>query len=59
VQDQNSNEKELTNMPYSVALAGKGGSGKTTMAGMLIKYLLKKEKTPFLSVDADCNAYLN
>jgi CO dehydrogenase maturation factor len=46
-------------MPYSVALAGKGGSGKTTMAGMLIKYLLKKEKTPILAVDADCNANLN
>ena len=46
-------------MPYSVALAGKGGSGKTTMAGMLIKYLLKKEKIPILAVDADCNANLN
>ncbi len=31
-------------MSYSVALAGKGGSGKTTMAGMLIKYLLQKIK---------------
>jgi len=46
-------------MSYSVALAGKGGTGKTTMAGMLIKYLLKKEKTPILAVDADCNANLN
>jgi len=46
-------------MPYSVALAGKGGSGKTTMAGMLIKYLLKKNKTPVLAVDADCNSNLN
>jgi len=46
-------------MPYSIALAGKGGTGKTTMAGMLMKYLLKKEKTPILAVDADCNANLN
>ena len=46
-------------MPYSVALAGKGGTGKTTMAGMLIKYLLIKNKTPILAVDADCNANLN
>jgi CO dehydrogenase maturation factor len=46
-------------MPYTVALAGKGGSGKTTMAGLLIKYLLKKNKTPILAVDADCNANLN
>ena len=46
-------------MPYSVALAGKGGTGKTTMAGLLIKFLLKKNKTPILAVDADCNANLN
>jgi len=46
-------------MPYSIALAGKGGTGKTTVAGMLIKYLVKKEKTPILAVDADSNANLN
>ena len=46
-------------MPFSIALAGKGGSGKTTMAGLLIKYLVKKSKTPILAVDADCNANLN
>jgi len=46
-------------MAYTIALAGKGGSGKTTMAGLLIKYLVKKNKTPILAVDADCNANLN
>jgi CO dehydrogenase maturation factor len=46
-------------MPFSIALAGKGGSGKTTMAGLLIKYLVKKNKIPILAVDADCNANLN
>ncbi|MBW2469067.1 MAG: AAA family ATPase [Deltaproteobacteria bacterium] len=46
-------------MAYSVALAGKGGTGKTTMAGLLIKFLLKQNKTPILAVDADCNANLN
>jgi CO dehydrogenase maturation factor len=46
-------------MPYSIALAGKGGSGKTTIAGLLIKYLVKKNKIPILAVDADCNANLN
>ena len=46
-------------MAYSFALAGKGGTGKTTLAGILIKYLLKHEKTPVLAVDADCNANLN
>jgi len=46
-------------MPYTIALAGKGGSGKTTMAGLLIKYLVKESKTPILAVDADCNSNLN
>ena len=46
-------------MPYTIALAGKGGTGKTTMAGLLIKYLVTKSKTPVLAVDADCNANLN
>jgi len=46
-------------MPYTIALAGKGGTGKTTMAGLLIKYLVKKNKTPILAVDADCNSNFN
>lgn len=46
-------------MTYSVALAGKGGTGKTTTAGMLIKYLVEKGKSPVLAVDADANANLN
>jgi len=46
-------------MPYTIALAGKGGTGKTTVAGMLIKYLIKKEREPILAVDADSNANLN
>jgi len=46
-------------MPFSIALAGKGGTGKTTLAGLLIKYLVSKGKTPVLAVDADSNANLN
>ena len=46
-------------MPFSIALAGKGGTGKTTIAGMLIKYLVSNGKTPVLAVDADSNANLN
>jgi CO dehydrogenase maturation factor len=46
-------------MTFSIALAGKGGVGKTTVAGLLIKYLVAKGKTPILAVDADCNANLN
>ena len=46
-------------MPFLIALAGKGGTGKTTIAGMLIKYLVLKGKIPVLAVDADSNANLN
>jgi CO dehydrogenase maturation factor len=46
-------------MPYSIGLAGKGGTGKTTVAGLLIKYLVDKGKGPVLAVDADANANLN
>ncbi|MDO9567144.1 MAG: AAA family ATPase [Candidatus Desulfaltia sp.] len=46
-------------MPFLIALAGKGGTGKTTLAGMLIKYLVSKGKTPVLAIDADSNANLN
>ncbi len=46
-------------MAFTIALAGKGGTGKTTVAGMLIKYLIAKGKTPVLAVDADSNANLN
>ena len=46
-------------MSYSIALAGKGGTGKTTMAGLMVKYLVEKGRTPVLAVDADANANLN
>ncbi len=46
-------------MSFSIALAGKGGTGKTTIAGMLIKYLMAKNKVPVLAVDADANQNLN
>jgi len=46
-------------MPYAMAMAGKGGTGKTTVAGFLIKYLVQKDKAPVLAVDADSNTNLN
>lgn len=46
-------------MPYSIGLAGKGGTGKTTISGLLIKYLVEHGKVPVLAVDADSNANLN
>ena len=42
-----------------IAMAGKGGTGKTTVAGLLIRYLLQKGLKPVLAVDADANANLN
>lgn len=46
-------------MAYSIGLAGKGGTGKTTIAGWLIKYLVEQGRIPVLAVDADSNANLN
>jgi len=46
-------------MSFTIAVSGKGGTGKTTFAGMVIRYLLEKNKGPILAVDADANANLN
>jgi CO dehydrogenase maturation factor len=46
-------------MSFTLALAGKGGTGKTTLAGLLVKYLIRHNKTPILAVDADANANFN
>ena len=45
--------------PHTIAVAGKGGVGKTTTCGMMIDYLCKKGDGPVLVVDADANANLN
>ena len=46
-------------MSFTIAVSGKGGTGKTTFAGMIIRYLLEKNRGPVLAVDADSNANLN
>ena len=46
-------------MPHTIAVAGKGGVGKTTTCGMLIDYLCKTGTGPLLVVDADANSNLN
>lgn len=46
-------------MPHTIAVAGKGGVGKTTICGMLIDLLCKQNKGPVLVVDADANSNLN
>ncbi len=45
-------------MSYNIAVAGKGGSGKTTVASLVIRYLKKNGLGPILAVDADPNANL-
>ena len=45
--------------PHTIAVAGKGGVGKTTTCGMMIDYLCKKGDGPLLVVDADANSNLN
>lgn len=46
-------------MGHIIAMAGKGGVGKTTLCGLLIQYLCQSGKKPVLAVDADANSNLN
>lgn len=46
-------------MGHIIAVAGKGGVGKTTLCGLLIQYLCESGRKPVLAVDADANANLN
>lgn len=46
-------------MALSIAVAGKGGTGKTTLAGMIVRTLIDRGEIPVLAVDADPNANLN
>jgi CO dehydrogenase maturation factor len=42
----------------TIAVAGKGGTGKTTLSALLIRALCDRGLTPLLAVDADPNANL-
>ena len=46
-------------MGHVIAMAGKGGVGKTTLCGLLIQYLCESGRKPVLAVDADANTNLN
>jgi CO dehydrogenase maturation factor len=47
-------------MTIRIAVAGKGGTGKTTLSALLIRYLIEtKPGKSILAVDADANANLN
>ncbi len=45
-------------MSKTIAVAGKGGTGKTSITSLIIRYLLRSGRTPVLAVDADPNANL-
>ncbi|MFH0915836.1 MAG: AAA family ATPase [bacterium] len=45
-------------MPLRIALAGKGGAGKTTLAALLSRSLMNEGLKPLLAVDADPNSCL-
>lgn len=46
-------------MTTTIALAGKGGVGKTTISAMVIKYLTQSQSSPVLAIDADPSSNLN
>ena len=46
-------------MTITIALAGKGGVGKTTVAGMIVKYLAQNQTGSILAIDADPSSNLN
>src|SRR3989304_9550178 len=46
-------------MPFVIAVAGKGGTGKTTLAGLIVRALQRTGRTPFLAGDADPNTNLD
>ncbi len=45
-------------MSFNIAVAGKGGSGKTSVSSLVIRYLIKNGSGPILAIDADPNANL-
>jgi len=45
-------------MSQTIAISGKGGSGKTTLAGLVVRTLVERTGQSVLAVDADPNACL-
>ena len=40
-------------MTITIAVAGKGGTGKTTLSGLLVRYLVQHRGGKILAIDAD------
>ncbi len=45
-------------MSNVIAMAGKGGVGKTTVSALVTRYFAKKDSDPLLAIDADPNSNL-
>jgi CO dehydrogenase maturation factor len=45
--------------PFTIALSGKGGTGKTTVSSLLVRSFIDLGEAPVLAVDADPNANLH
>jgi CO dehydrogenase maturation factor len=46
-------------MSITIALAGKGGVGKTSISAMVIRYLIERKTGSILAIDADPSSNLN
>jgi len=49
----------VTQHPFTIAVSGKGGTGKTTVSSLLIRSFIDAGAVPVLAVDADPNANLH
>ncbi|MFC2099365.1 AAA family ATPase [Candidatus Bipolaricaulota bacterium] len=45
-------------MAFTIAVAGKGGTGKSTVSGLIIRALVERQAGPVLAIDADPNSNL-
>jgi CO dehydrogenase maturation factor len=52
-------EVKSVKMSFTIAISGKGGTGKTTLAALLIRCLRDRHLSPILAIDADPNSNLN
>ena len=46
-------------MTITIAVAGKGGTGKTTLSGLLVRYLVQHGGGKILAIDADPSSNLH